>query len=201
MKSQDPLVLVDALSASDDALFDAQPDEATYQLAVAFVREPELVRACLPDGDTTDGGWGRRVLAAAKLALMQAPHYADLLYNVAYAAEQLDAHATALQLLERALAINPTYKDALILAGRVALRRQESTKARTLLQRAVAAGADYPDVHLLLADAHGAEGNWEEARAACQRALKRNPQLAAAHAVLASIADRQANGAPHELPA
>jgi len=177
----------------------AQPE--LWGLAGAFVREPELVLACLRGIERKPPGSARRILRAVQLALTEKPRYADLHCYGAHAALAAGEVETAAKLLEQALVLNPTYTAALVLAARVAFRRDRPLVARALLDAALTQGADYPDVHMLLAQVCAAAQDWTGAREAYERVLALNPDLTAARDALAALPQAPPHGTSHELPA
>jgi tetratricopeptide (TPR) repeat protein len=172
-----------------------------HQLAERFVREPELILACLEGIEHASAEQVQLVLGAAREAIRAQPRYADLLYHAAQAAVSAGEVETAACLLSESLEINPRYKDALILAARVARARQAPWQAEDYLQRALAAGADYPDVHVLLGDVCREQGEGSRARDAYRRALQLNGDLAAARAGLDALRSVASGGKNDELHA
>ncbi len=171
------------------------------RLAALFVREPELIRACLECIENEPPETIDLILTAAQAAVATCPEYADLCYHSAQAAVCAGRYQAAAALLEGALCINPGYRDALVLAARVALLRGKPAEAKGFLHGALARGAEYPDVHMLIGDVLRGEGDWCAARAAYERALQLNGNLPAARQALAALPSAEARGKIHELPA
>jgi len=171
------------------------------RLARSFVREPELIRACLEPGNGAPVPNLETILAAAKQAILERPHYADLHYFAAEAALRHGDLGDARRLADGALTLNPQYRDALVLAGRVALAQEELDDAVRYVRRALHCGADYADVHVLLGDLSRARGQAAGAQAAYQRALSLNGSLRAARLALESVRAGRQDGGSDELPA
>jgi tetratricopeptide (TPR) repeat protein len=171
------------------------------ELADAFVREPELIRAFLQGIAQETPERVRIILAAAQTAAATRPKYADLFYHAGQAAVAAGELDTAAAELQRAVELNPGYCDALILAAQVAVQQSQPQRAGQLLEAALAHGADYPDVHMLLGNVRRTLGQFELARQAYRRAGELNPQLTAAQAALTALSCSGASGKSDELPA
>ncbi len=173
----------------------------TGALADQFIREPELILACLQGVGTGRMVTAHRILKAALAALARKPNYADLNYYASYAAVSVDDLATAERLAEQAIEINPHYRAAAVQAARIALRRNDIERARHHLERAVEIGADYADVHTMLGNVWRRGGHAERARGAYERALRLNSNLAEARVALAALPENPDHGVRDELPA
>ncbi len=119
------------------------------------------------------------------------PKHADSLHNLGLIALNTGNAAAAVELFERALAINDRtaeYHYNIALAWR-ALDRADKVAAH--LEKAVALRNDYPLAHLNLGNVRHQQGRLADAAAAYERALALNPTLIAARFNLGNVLAEQ----------
>jgi tetratricopeptide (TPR) repeat protein/SAM-dependent methyltransferase len=119
------------------------------------------------------------------------PNHADSLHNLGLIALNGGNAATAVELFERAIAVNDRtaeYHYNIALAWR-ALNRADKVAAH--LERAVGLRSDYPLAHLNLGNVRREQGRLADAAAAYERALALSPTLVAARFNLGNVLAEQ----------
>ncbi len=142
-----------------------------------MARRAEQVQALLKKADDHyRQGHRRRAIWNYRKALKLHPDNVTALVNLGLVySTSRGKHATARQMLHRALTLSPENAAVLFNLATLTAQAGDSAEAMNLLTRAEQQEPDYPDLHYNKAYLFAQEESWEEARREVERELKNNP--------------------------
>jgi protein O-GlcNAc transferase len=119
--------------------------------------------------------------------LIDEPNNADALHLLGVIAYQVKRPGVAVELIERAIAINPSAAMYFNNLGNALRDMGERDRAAAAFERAIALQPDYAEAHANLGSARRDQARFADAVSCYQRALALNPSLAPARADLATV--------------
>jgi tetratricopeptide (TPR) repeat protein len=166
---------------------DTEP-EVVEELSRVIEAEPGFVDAflSLPTSDVDHEVFGL-LAATLKRALRRQPELADLHYHCGRVLARLGRPREAINLTERAVALDPKFVKALIHLAKLYMQTDRLADAMTRLEETLRLGAEYADTYYLLGNLYRDTNQMDWARWAYGKALGINEAYEAARRALADL--------------